>query len=375
MKKLLASLLTLTILLCAFSTVSFAADASDAVFKVEYADGSATVYCADTTELNAAIKTTTDTFITMLKDYTETTIRMTFPENENDVVLDLGGHTWIYKKARSNPAVAISGKNVTIKNGTLNYTNTYNASSTATRPVIYTYTNGSVLNLENVTITGECTRSDEKIRGIYTNDNSVKVTVNMTNVTIDATECIFLGNGDTFNIYGGNYISTGDEMITSNSNNFQYTNVNLYGGTFSNSWSDIIFKSTTKINIADGYHEVANADGTYSIVRKPVTVNKNITETYDDGKGTKTSRFFADINTLDVAEAGFEVTTTIEGETYTWTIELNEVYSKVIANDVTYNAQNYILTGAIGDVPSDFDGEFEVKVYTKDFEGNTNYIG
>ena len=75
MKKLLASLLTLTILLCAFSTVSFAADASDAVFKVEYADGSATVYCADTTELNAAIKTTTDTFITMLKDHTETTLR------------------------------------------------------------------------------------------------------------------------------------------------------------------------------------------------------------------------------------------------------------------------------------------------------------
>ena len=300
---------------------------------------------------------------------------MTFPENENSVVLDMGGHTWIYKKSRSNPAVAIYGKNVTIKNGTLNYTNTYNASSTATRPVIYTYTNGSVLNLENVTITGECTRSDEKIRGIYTNDNSVKVTVNMTNVTIDATECIFLGNGDTFNIYGGNYISTGDEMITSNSNNFQYTTVNLYGGTFSNSWSDIDFKSTNNINIPDEYEEIANADGTYSIVRKPVTVSENITETYDDGKGTKTSRFFADINTLDVAEAGFEVTTTIEGETYTWTIELNEVYSKVIANDGTYNATNYILTGAIGDVPNDFDGEFEVKVYTKDFEGNTNYIG
>ena len=52
MKKFLASLLTLTILLCAFSTVSFAADAANAVFKVEYEDKSATVYCANTTELN-----------------------------------------------------------------------------------------------------------------------------------------------------------------------------------------------------------------------------------------------------------------------------------------------------------------------------------
>ena len=61
----------------------------------------------------------------------------------------------------------------------------------------------------------------------------------------------------------------------------------------------------------------------------------------------------------------------------TWEIVLDTVYENVIANDTEYVTDaGYILTGAIGDVPDSFEGEFNVKVYTVDFEGNeSEYIG
>ena len=138
--------------------------------------------------------------------------------------------------------------------------------------------------------------------------------------------------------------------------------------------------TATGLTAGEGY-VINETDAAYVVAVAPeepeepeaITVSAKMGNVYDDGNGTKTARFFADIDTLEVAEAGFEVTTTVDGEPRVWTIALSEVYNQVIANGVTYNATNYILTGAIGEIPSDFTGTFTVKTFVTDFEGNTEY--
>ncbi len=138
--------------------------------------------------------------------------------------------------------------------------------------------------------------------------------------------------------------------------------------------------TATGLTAGEGY-VINETDAAYVVAVAPeepeepeaITVSAKMGNVYDDGNGTKTARFFADIDTLEVAEAGFEVTTTVDGEPRVWTIALSEVYEQVIANGVTYNATNYILTGAIGEVPNDFTGTFTVKTFVTDFEGNTEY--
>ena len=122
-----------------------------------------------------------------------------------------------------------------------------------------------------------------------------------------------------------------------------------------------------------------SGETTFTITKE--LVEKNVPSTidvsYNDKKGTNTvtSRFFAVIDTLDYAKAGFEVTTTVDEEEYVWDIELNEVYGEVTVNDVVYSSEGkYLVTAAIGDVPADFDGDFEVRAYTVDFEGVKAYI-
>ena len=107
---------------------------------------------------------------------------------------------------------------------------------------------------------------------------------------------------------------------------------------------------------------------------KEKEVPSTIGVSYNDKKGanTVTSRFFAPITSLDFAKVVFEISTIFEETPYTWEVELDEVYENVTVNDTVYSKTGaYVVTAALGDVPSDFDGDFEVNAYAVDFEGNS----
>ena len=133
--------------------------------------------------------------------------------------------------------------------------------------------------------------------------------------------------------------------------------------------------------VKDIFGQNIYGENTFTITKEmPVVevIGEDIKASYDDGKGanTVTNRFFANlVNIEDIAEAGFEISTVIDEVTYAWEIVLDTVYENVIANDTKYVTDaGYILTGAIGDVPNDFAGEFIVKTFVKNFEGVKSYL-
>jgi len=138
-----------------------------------------------------------------------------------------------------------------------------------------------------------------------------------------------------------------------------------------------IYEIYADVTFTDG--EVVTSDTvTFEIEDNDVLVKENVIKaSYDDGKGNETStlRFFANLKSLDVAEAGFDVLTVIDEVTYTWKIALDCVYSKVLVDGKNYITDDggYILTGAIGDVPQTVieTATFIIKPYAIDFEGKT----
>ena len=133
--------------------------------------------------------------------------------------------------------------------------------------------------------------------------------------------------------------------------------------------------------VKDIFGQNIYGENTFTITKEmPVVevIGEDIKASYDDGKGanTVTNRFFANlVNIEDIAEAGFEISTVIDEVTYAWEIVLDTVYENVIANDTEYVTDaGYILTGAIGDVPNDFEGIFTVKTFVKNFEGVKSYL-
>jgi len=473
MKKLLASLIMLTLIVSSFSVVAFA----DAATPVEVAswDALETAFAAapaDGTEYT--IKFTKDISNGVSSAGTSWSSDMLAPYGTN-IVIDLNGHTLKY----GGRGIRNTGT-ITIKNGNLNY-----ISSTSSYYAINFNSTSSTarakLTLQDVNLTTEYAKGITMLGS----SNYGDLVLENTNITSKGIVLYSAGTSknNTININGGNHTTYDPNgyvvkfqggIITVNDGTFKNNNVTptsykvfnagqtssgnsatssnrrifFYGGTYpvdltgaassvlksgyyclkSNVNEYVVEKSvgaakigstryktlafavsdvaengevvllannteavevsklatitkngfTANVTAGEGY-VLKETETAYVVEEAPseVTVAENITASYDDGKGagTKTSRFFADINTLDVAEAGFEVSATVEGVKYTWTIALNEVYSTVVANDVTYNATNYIITGAIGDIPNSFEGEFDVKVYTKDFEGNTKYIG
>lgn len=155
--------------------------------------------------------------------------------------------------------------------------------------------------------------------------------------------------------------------INANGSNYVLRMLNLKADTYE-VYADVTF--------SDG--ETVTTDAViFEIIDNDVLVEENvINDSYDDGKGVQTStlRFFANLKTLDLAEAGFNVSTVIDDVTYAWKIALDSVYSKVIVNGKNYITDDggYILTGAIGDIPQTVleTALFVIKPYAIDFEGN-----
>ena len=170
----------------------------------------------------------------------------------------------------------------------------------------------------------------------------------------------------------GNYISMDDIVIPMGGLNISISEDALDYGENTIDLSEVtdIFGS----NVTSG------ATFTYEKVKPVTEIEEATASIYDDGKGlgTITNRFFATLDSIEnIAVAGFEVEITLDDVTYVWDIVLDTVYSAVTVgtNDYVAKAGNYILTGAIGDVPADKVklGDFDFKVYTIDFEGNKTY--
>ena len=204
----------------------------------------------------------------------------------------------------------------------------------------------------------------------------------------------------TVEINGGIFKNNGNGSLDSGFiNNLKFTgNVSLAeikGGTFNDNIEVECTHSKVKITggkfYGDAFNDTASGNKVYDYqnfassgyyaneydgyVKVETTSNKETVTnavantSYDDGKGanTVTERFFKMIDTLDYAVVGFE----IKAGEYTWDIPLTNVYSKVLVNGKNYSAgDSYVVTAAIGDVPNDYDGGFEVSAYAIDFEGN-----
>ena len=127
----------------------------------------------------------------------------------------------------------------------------------------------------------------------------------------------------------------------------------------------------TSLSAGAGY-ALNETDSAY-IVTRINEVEEALGTAYEDGNGTKTARFFAPIDSINYAEAGFEVTTKIDEIEYSWIIKLYEIYSNVVVNNATYGAENYMFSGAIGEIPADTSATLTVTPYTMNFEGEKSY--
>ena len=289
-----------------------------------------------------------------LKDNVTTTSQVELNDAAIDVEFDLGTYT---VTVSGNALLNLKKGNITVKNGKF-----VNANGTDFFTFVFdgnaTLTRNATLNLTDVEIDATATG-----RGIWfkAGANSHH-TLNLTDTTIDVgkeEKRVFLfasPSNATVNINSGNYVGGVSGLGSGES-------INVYGGTF----TDGNLANCT----AEGYKRVKNSDDTYTVIEDTVVnVTDDLEAVYADGNETYTYRFFAVIADYELyAKAGFKVTAIVSGEEYEWNIELNEVYEAVNVNDTDYDAEGYILTGAIGEVPTD-DVKFTVVPYVVDFEGN-----
>lgn len=344
MKKLLTSFVLVLVLVCAFAVVSYAADV--------YVNGAA--YGNNLSE--AIKKAPTDGTLWKIElkaDYTTSSGSYSQAAGTN-IELDLGGNL-LKCTSSSNPFFYIKS-NFKVYNGTIETTGT-----------------GNVFNVNtaggNLILDKDLTINTAKSAVAYCDVLGCSVTINDGTYTrADGTK-LFIVKNVPLTVNGGvfnsdvNEESTFSDVITLSSN----VGSSINGGTF-----PVAVDSNF---IADGYECVKNNDGTYSVVLKTeekITADAVVSALYDDGKGenTVTKRFFALIDSDQYASAGFEIV----ADGFTYDIKLDEIYSAVNVNNTDYVADGgYILTGAIGDVPNDFDGDFDVKVYTITFEGIKTY--
>ena len=106
---------------------------------------------------------------------------------------------------------------------------------------------------------------------------------------------------------------------------------------------------------------------TFSQTLNPISKSANVSF-YEERDDHYTPYFRnIDIQTNGKVKSSVKVTT----DNYSLTT-VNAI--KITEDEIeNINATNYILTGALGDVPADFADEFEVKVYTKNYEGIKSY--
>jgi len=294
-----------------------------------------------------------------LKDDVTFNTQVELNNDATNIELDLGENTITFDNVN---AFMLKKGTLTVKNGKL-------VNVSASTHFIFTfdanasYARNATLNLTDVEID-----ATDNERPVYFKSNAnaqhSQHTLNLTDVTLNATansdnRMIYSdgANHATVNIYSGNYTGTCKYLSYNES-------ANVYGGTFTD--------KNVKNYVADGYKVVTNDNnGRYSVVEDTVVnVTDDLEAVYADGNETYTYRFFAVIADYELyAKAGFKVTAIVSGEEYEWNIELNEVYETVNVNDTDYDAEGYILTGAIGEVPTD-DVKFTVVPYVVDFEGN-----
>lgn len=291
-----------------------------------------------------------------LKDDVTTTSQVELNDDAIDVELDLGTYT---VTVSGNPLLNLKKGKVTVKNGKF-----VNANGNEFFTFVFdgnaSYARNATLNLTDVEIDATATGRGIWVKGGANSHH----TLNLTNTTINVGKGenqirIFLfasPSNATVNINGGNYVGGVSGLGSGES-------INVYGGTF----TDGNLANCT----AEGYKRVTNSDGTYSVIEDTVVnVADELKVVYADGNDEYTYRFFAEIADYKLyAKAGFKVTAVVSGVEYEWNIELNEVYEAVNVNNTDYDAEGYILTGAIGEVPTD-DVEFTVVPYAIDFEGN-----
>ena len=347
MKKILTLLVATTMLICAFSLVAFA-------IETEYV-----AYIGETpyATLQDAITESKDGDTITLNTDAELTDQVLIPgEVGQSRTLDLNEKTLTLTGSSTGRVIFVKKGIITIKNGTIiNNSTTYAIGCEASSK----YDRISTVNLEDLTV--NCTSTG----GFVTLGTGTLTThtLNITNLNVTCPNALLYSsssnNSNTVNMYSGNIKGDFSEKLNA-------PNVNIYGGTFT--------VTPKAAHIADGYVIVENDNGTYTVKKTPEKVTEAVsTASYDDGKNanTVTKRFFVTIDSDQYAEAGFEITV----DDYTFEIALDEIYSAVSVNGTEYVVdEGYILTGAIGDVPNDFNGDFVVKAYTVSFTGEKTYI-
>lgn len=349
MKKILMLIMVMAMLVCAFSISAFADDLVESVIYVNGAPFDGTFEQA----MNAN-KAGTLNKIELKGDVTVSSDWASQATTDRDVEVDLGGNTITFEVS----GVFRRGT-YTFKNGTIKCVvdNKYPLSLEGSGQVVREVT----LNLEDVTV-----ENTTYARCLQIGDGT------KTAHTVNLTDVVFSGVHDNFRMF---YIANTDEdnviniysgTFTGKVTSFSKATVNVYSGTFSD--SDI------SKYLLDGYSASKNDNGTYTVKKLPVNVNGILNTNYSDVSGNYTYRFFAVIDNNELyAKAGFEVTATYEGNEYTWNITLNEVYKTVNVNNTDYTSDDYILTGAVGDVPAN-DVEFTVKAFAVDFQGDKTYL-
>ena len=341
MKKFLASFVLVLVLICAFATISYAANI--------YVNGQSYGNNLSTALTNAPNDGSLWK-IELKADYS-TGSGSYSPGSGKNIEIDLGGYTLKCTSA-NNPLFYVKS-DFKIYNGKIEITGT-----------------GNVFNVN--------TAGGKLVLG-----ENLEITTNSGNIAYcDTKECSVVINGGTYQKNSGTKLFTvknspltinGGTFITTTTEETVFDDViglstadgsAIKGGTFS--------VAVDEKYIANGYECVENEDGTYSVVEK-IEVNNELSEvSYDDKKGTSTvtNRFFTTLESLDFAKAGFEVEAVVDDETYVWDIALDSVYNTVTVNGSKYVASaGYILTGAIGDVPSDFGSNFVVTPYVITYEG------
>lgn len=257
MKKILTSLVILTLLFSSFSTVVFA---DTAAFTVTYSDGTASTTAdslsAVATLVNAKNDDSTVVTVTLTKDVTESTIAEF--SNKTKVVVDLNGNTITFPSGIGKKFGFTIGGEATIKNGSIIYNGTENYA-------IKIFGNSASqlkkLTIENVKLTSATGGITTGWSGTLSSQKGAEVTITGENTEITASTVVFysMKTNGTYNIYDGKFTSTN---ANSSIYKWQAGNVNIYGGTFENTTSNpddayamgqgYTSKSNTKFDITGG---------------------------------------------------------------------------------------------------------------------------